>query len=290
MDWDDFRGNVRQAQDTRARGNLVEAADLLREALRLWQGTPLGGARGDFVDQERTRLSQHRVAVLEERLAVELELGRHVEVSEELAAAVAAEPVRERLRELQMIALYRSGRQAEALTAYEDMRRLLATELGVDPGAGLRQVHQRILRGDPALAAPAPSPPPVLLPERPPAQVPAALPGFVGRQVELAGIQGTLRPAGGTRVVAISGLAAWGRPRWPSTPRTTCVTGSPTVRSTRTSRPRTAGRWTLRGAGLVPALLRRTGEPAAQPRPGPVGLVAYRAGRSAGADPAGRRH
>lgn len=209
VDWDDFREKVNRAQD--AQGNPAEAAGLLRNALRLWQGTPLGGARGDFVGQERTRLLHHRTAALEERLALELELGRHAEVSEELAAAVAAEPVRERLHELLMIALYRSGRQAEALLAYEDVRRLLATELGVDPGVGLREVHQRILRADPALAAPPTLPPPVLLPERPPAQVPAALPGFVGRQVESAGIQGTLRSAGGTRIVAITGLTGMGK-------------------------------------------------------------------------------
>ncbi|MFD1544568.1 AfsR/SARP family transcriptional regulator [Nonomuraea guangzhouensis] len=211
VDWDAFRRQVREAQAMRVRGRLAEAVDLLRDALRLWQGTPLGGARGDYIEQERTRLVNHRVAALEEQLALALDLGLHAEVSEELAAAVAAAPMRERLRELRMIALYRSGRQAEALSAYDEVRQLLATELGIDPGAGLRDVYVRILRADPELAAPAPQPAPALATERPPAQVPALPPGFVGRDVELAGIQDALRPAGWTPVVAITGLGGVGK-------------------------------------------------------------------------------
>ncbi|MEU4224895.1 BTAD domain-containing putative transcriptional regulator [Nonomuraea sp. NPDC026600] len=211
VDWVSFCGLVREAQAMRAGGNPAEAADLLRNALRLWRGTPLGGARGDYIDQERTRLAQHRVAALEERLALELELGQHAEVNEELAAAVAAEPMRERLRELQMIALYRSGRQAEALSAYDGVRRLLATELGIDPGGGLRELHQRILRADPGLAATTRCPVATLPTGRPPAQLPAAPLGFVGREAELAAIENTLRPTGGTPVVAITGLGGMGK-------------------------------------------------------------------------------
>ncbi|WP_219466500.1 AfsR/SARP family transcriptional regulator, partial [Nonomuraea rhizosphaerae] len=233
VDWARFSGLVREAQAVRADGRPAEAAGLLREALRLWRGTPLGGARGDYVDQERTRLAQHRVAALEERLALDLELGRHAEVSEELAAAVAAEPTRERLRELRMTALYRSGRQAEALAAYDEVRRLLATELGIDPGAGLRELHQRILRADPGLAAPPRHPDADLATQHlapdlatryaasgarhsvpaewPPAQLPAAPPGFVGRRAESAAVQEALRPAGGAPVVAITGLGGMGK-------------------------------------------------------------------------------
>ncbi|MEU6713780.1 AfsR/SARP family transcriptional regulator [Nonomuraea sp. NPDC046802] len=198
VDWNAFREKVREARALRA--NPAEAADLLRNALRLWRGTPLGGARGDYVDQERTRLLQRRVAVLEEQVALDLELGRHAEVIEELTAVIAAEPMRERLRELQMIALYRSGRQAEALSAYDEVRRLLAAELGIDPGVGLRDLYVRILRADPGLATPAPA-------RRPPA-VP---PGFVGRDAELADTQDMLRPAGWTPVVAITGLGGAGK-------------------------------------------------------------------------------
>ncbi|MGW0196103.1 BTAD domain-containing putative transcriptional regulator [Nonomuraea sp. NPDC003201] len=211
VDWHTFLGQVREAQAVRARGNAAEAAGLLRGALRLWQGPPLGGARGDYVDQERTRLVQRRVAALEERLSLDLELGRHAEASEELAEAVAAEPMRERLRELQMVALYRSGRQAEALGAYDEVRRLLAAELGIDPGTGLRELHQRILRADPGLDPPVPGPGPAVAPERPPAQLPAAPPGFVGREAELAAVHDTLGPGGWTPVVAITGLGGVGK-------------------------------------------------------------------------------
>ncbi|WP_433514773.1 BTAD domain-containing putative transcriptional regulator [Nonomuraea sp. CA-143628] len=227
VDWDSFRAQVREAQAMSAQGSTAEAADLLRNALRLWKGTPLGGTGGNYIDQERMRLVQRRVAVLEEQLALDLELDRHAEASEELAAAVAADPMRERLRELQMIALYRSGRQAEALSAYDDVRRLLSTELGIDPGAGLRDLYVRILRADPALAAPAQRPAqaqaqaqrpaqasrpaPALPAERPPAQLPAAPPGFVGRDAELAGIHDALSPDGWTPVVAITGLGGVGK-------------------------------------------------------------------------------
>ncbi|MET7327138.1 BTAD domain-containing putative transcriptional regulator [Nonomuraea sp. NPDC005650] len=209
VDWHSFREHVGEAQAARARGNVAEAAGLLRSALHLWQGMPLGGARGDYVDRERTRLVQRRVAALEERLSFDLELGRHAEASEELAAAVAAEPMRERLRELQLIALYRSGRQAEALSAYDEVRRLLAVELGIDPGAGLRELHQRILRADPGLAPPRPAP--AVAAERPPAQLPAVPPGFVGRQAELAAVHDTLGSDGWTPVVAITGIGGVGK-------------------------------------------------------------------------------
>ncbi|MEU4233539.1 BTAD domain-containing putative transcriptional regulator [Nonomuraea sp. NPDC026600] len=211
VDWDAFRRQVREAQAMRGQGNSAEAADLLRDTLRLWQGTPLGGAHGYYIEQERARLIKHRVAAQEEKLALDLDLGLHAEVSEELAAAVAAAPMHERLRELQMIALYRSGRQAEALSAFDEVRQLLATELGIDPGAGLRDVYVRILRADPGLAAPAPQPAPARATERPPAQVPALPPGFVGRDAELADIQDALSPAGWTPVVAITGLGGVGK-------------------------------------------------------------------------------
>ncbi|TMR10669.1 AfsR family transcriptional regulator, partial [Nonomuraea turkmeniaca] len=210
-DWDSFCGLVRQARALRALGNTAEAADLLGDALRLWRGTPLGGARGDYIDRERTRLLQSRVTVLEERLVLDVELGRHTEVGEDLAAAVAAEPMRERLRELQMIALYRSGRQAEALSVYDEVRRLLAAELGINPGAALRTLYQRILHADPELATPVPRPAAALTTARPPAQLPAAPPGFVGRETELAGIQDMLHPTGWAPVVAITGLGGMGK-------------------------------------------------------------------------------
>ncbi|GAA2213863.1 hypothetical protein GCM10009850_093260 [Nonomuraea monospora] len=211
VDWNAFRETLLEAQGVRARGNPAEASRLLRDALSLWKGVPLGGARGDYVSQERARLIQRRMAALEEQVALDLELGRHSWALDELSAAIAAEPLRERLRELQMIALYRSGRQAEALAAYDEVRRSLAAELGIDPGAGLRDLYVRILRADPDLTGPPPRQVPAEAVGLPPAQVPAVPPGFVGRDAELAVVLDALRPAGWPPVVAITGLGGMGK-------------------------------------------------------------------------------
>jgi DNA-binding SARP family transcriptional activator len=211
VDVNSFHHLVRRARAARAQGNLAEAVDLFYNALRLWRGTPLSATRGDYIDQERMRLLQHKIAVLEERLELELELGRHVEAGEELADAIAVEPMRERLHELQMISLYRSGRQAEALAVYGRIRQLLAAELGIDPSAGLRDLYQRILRGDPGTAAPARRSAAVVSTWRAPAQLPAAPPGFVGREEEVKAVQEALISTAWAPVVAITGLGGMGK-------------------------------------------------------------------------------
>ena len=206
VDWDCFRLRVAAAREARGHGVLAEASELLRAADDLWCGSPLAGIRGDYVEQQRTRLAQARVAALEERLAIDLELGRHTAVTEELATAVVAEPMRERLRELLMTALFRSGRQAEALSVYDEGRRLLNEELGIDPGVGLRALHQRILRADLALAVPAPT-----ASDHPPTQLPADLADFVGRTGELTEIRTLLESDDRAPVVAISGFVGMGK-------------------------------------------------------------------------------
>jgi DNA-binding SARP family transcriptional activator len=131
-----------------ARGN----GESLREALSLWRGPPLADfAYDQFARTEIARLQELHVAALEERCAADLELGRHVEIVGELNALVELHPFRERLRSLLMLALYRSGRQAEALDAYHDARRVLVEELGIEPTAQLRELEGAILRQDPAL-------------------------------------------------------------------------------------------------------------------------------------------
>jgi DNA-binding SARP family transcriptional activator len=211
VDVNSFHDLARRARAARAQGNLAEAVDLFSNALRLWSGTPLSATRGDYIDQERMRLLQHKIAVLEERLELELELGWHVEAGEELADAIAVEPMRERLHELQMISLYRSGRQAEALAVYDKIRRLLAAELGIDPSAGLRDLYQRILRGDPATAAPVRRSTAIVSVWRAPAQLPAAPPGFVGREEEVKAVQEALICTAWAPVVAITGLGGMGK-------------------------------------------------------------------------------
>jgi DNA-binding SARP family transcriptional activator len=149
---------------TRARtaGRTADAAGHLRAALALWRGEPLAGLRGPYFDAARERLAEDRAAAVEERARIELDLGGHARLVPELGRLVAEFPVREELRYLQILALYRCGRQAEALAAYQSAREFLAEEFGVEPGERLRQLHLAILRSDRALAPHSEPPAPAL--------------------------------------------------------------------------------------------------------------------------------
>lgn len=160
LDADRFAGRVRRARMAMAEGGLAAAGEELRAADALWRGEALAGLSGPWFDTVRGRLAEDRAAALETRSLIELELGHHDQAVPELFRLVAEYPLRERLRYLLMLALYRSGRQAEALAAFQDTRRFLAEELGAEPGDQLNQLHLRILRSDPTLLAPgAPAPP-----------------------------------------------------------------------------------------------------------------------------------
>ena len=136
----------------------LAAAGDLEGALRLWRGPPLADfAYEPFAQSEIARLSERRLALLEERIERDLASGRHAALVGELEALVREHPVRERLRAQLMLALYRSGRQAEALDVYQAGRRLLADELGLEPGAELRELQRAILAQDPSLAPAAPT-------------------------------------------------------------------------------------------------------------------------------------
>jgi DNA-binding SARP family transcriptional activator len=201
-----------EAEKARAAGDLCGARDVLRRALALWDGEALAAVPGPYAQAQRVRLEEWRLQLLETRLDMDLEQGCHAEAVSELTALTAAHPLRERLRELLMLALYRSGRQAEALAVYADTRRLLADELGVDPRPGLRELQQRILQADPALAEPsAPAGESAAAPVRP-AQLPAKVPDFTGRASfvrELSEVLGSASGAQG-RVMAVSALAGIG--------------------------------------------------------------------------------
>ncbi|MGW4755444.1 BTAD domain-containing putative transcriptional regulator [Streptomyces chartreusis] len=198
-----------EAEKARGAGDLCQAREVLARALALWDGEVLAGVPGPYAEAQRVRLEEWRLQLLESRLDMDLEQGCHAEAVSELTALTAEHPLRERLRELLMLALYRSGRQAEALAVYADTRRLLADELGVDPRPGLKELQQRILQADPALAEPsAPAAEPAAVPVRP-AQLPATVPDFTGRASFVSELGEVLASAEG-RVMAVSALAGIG--------------------------------------------------------------------------------
>ncbi len=190
-----------------------DAAQRLREALALWRGPPLADlAYEPFVQAEIGRLEELRLAALEERIDVDLRLGRHAELAGELEALCAEHPQRERLRGHLMVALYRSGRQAEALETYQAARSALVEALGIEPGRPLRELHQAILEQDARLD---------LTTDLEPLQVePEAVTGpsrtvFVGRERELAELTGGLDDAfaGRGRLFLLAGEPGIGKSR-----------------------------------------------------------------------------
>lgn len=154
LDLTTFDQLVRDSRDAKTSGDPGLAVRHLRQALALWQGSALAGARGEFVESERAHLEQLRLVATEERIGLDVDLGRHAEVLPEISSLAAAHPLEERLRELHMLALYRCARQADALQVYRNVRGLLHRELGIEPGPELRALHQRILRADPDLDRP----------------------------------------------------------------------------------------------------------------------------------------
>ncbi|MGW8764699.1 BTAD domain-containing putative transcriptional regulator [Streptomyces sp. NPDC055815] len=198
-----------EADKLRAAGDRTAARAKLAEALDLWDGEVLASVPGPYAETQRTRLEEWRLTLLETRLDIDLEVGAHAEAVSELTALTAAHPLRERLRELLMLALYRSGRQAEALAVYADTRRLLADELGVDPTPELSRLQQRILQADAELARPVEEPAPTAAPVARPAQLPATVPDFTGRAAFVRELGARLATAEG-HVMAVSALAGIG--------------------------------------------------------------------------------
>jgi len=157
LDLTEFDQRVRRAREAGAAGDPLQAVTELRTGLALWRGDVLGGAKGEYVSAERDRLEALRLLALQDRIALDIELGRHAEVLPELVALTRLHPLQERLRELHMLALYRTGRQADALQVYRDVRALLVSEHGIEPGGELRALHGWILRADPDLDCPVPA-------------------------------------------------------------------------------------------------------------------------------------
>jgi len=159
LDLHRFERLVDEGRSLLARGLAADASQRLRDALSLWRGPALADfAYQSFARTAIARLEEIRLAAVELRIDADLALGRHDELVGELEALVAEEPLRERFRRCLMTALYRSGRQAEALEAYQDTRRALVDELGVDPTPALQELERAILRQDPSLDVEAPAP------------------------------------------------------------------------------------------------------------------------------------
>ncbi|MFI8104834.1 AfsR/SARP family transcriptional regulator [Streptomyces sp. NPDC086023] len=146
-----FARTVTEARLMEKEGRAAHAAERLRAAGELWLGACLGGITSDTLRSKALQLDEERLTALEARIRLELDLGRHHELVGELRLLVHEHPLRERLRGQLMLALYRSGRQAEALEAYRVGRELLVEELGLEPGEELRALESAILSGDTAL-------------------------------------------------------------------------------------------------------------------------------------------
>jgi len=201
-----FRGLVEQATTT---PDLSRREEQLRTALAMWRGAALHNAATDRLRERLCAdLEELRLHATEESMATGIALGRHPGLVAELARLVEQHPTRERLVELLMLALYRCGRQSDALAVYADVRRKLVDELGIEPNPGLRLLQQRILREDPALAPPD-TPVPDTAVRRVPAirQLPRDVPDFIGRTTEIKELDAMLADAGGAAAVVITAIA-----------------------------------------------------------------------------------
>jgi predicted ATPase/DNA-binding SARP family transcriptional activator/tetratricopeptide (TPR) repeat protein len=184
-------------------GNVKAAAGLYDEALALWRGPALiDFATEPWAAPEVTRLEELRLAAIEERIDLELESGRHADLVDELEMLASANPLREHLHAQLILALYRSGRQADALAAYRRLQNTLADQLGLDPSEKLRNLEQAILRQDARLRAPAREMPNTLT------NLPVRVTSFVGRERELGKVTALL---GEYRLVTLTGPGGAGK-------------------------------------------------------------------------------
>ncbi len=211
FDLDRFDDLVERGRDALGQDDPEGASSALREALALWRGPPLTDFRYDeFAQTEIARLEERRLAVVEDRIDADLALGRHTDLVAELEVMVAEFPLRERLRSQLMLALYRCGRQTEALELYAGTRRLLSEELGLEPSDELKKLQRAILEHDPSLAPPSRAD--MLRSKTPSAQ---AVTAFVGRTAELDELRAVMEDAflGRGRLVLISGEPGIGKSR-----------------------------------------------------------------------------
>jgi len=215
LDLEVFDRGLDRVRKARAAGDLQAAADGLQSIMTIWRGPVCDGLTSPFLDAQRDHYDERRVSIVEERIELSLAIGDRGDLVAELRQLVDEHPLREKLHSLLMLALYRSGRRADALVAFQDARRVLRDELGVDPAAPLQRLHQQMLTADPELDATSyqdatvgagsrvGSPLPV------PAQLPHSVAGFSGRQAEIDWLNGLLRGDAddAARTVVITALA-----------------------------------------------------------------------------------
>ncbi|MCT2586829.1 AfsR/SARP family transcriptional regulator [Actinophytocola gossypii] len=221
LDTEQFAALVGAARSHVSAGRESEAVATLRSALSLWQGPALAGVHSDLVQRGAAQLESARLSALTERIRLDIALSRHEEVIGELTALVEEHPLRERLYEFLILALYRSGRQAESLEVCRRARSMLVEQLGIEPGQSLLRLENAILNRDPELEIAASSrstgaETPVeahVVPRR----LPASIADFTGRQDQLAEIKRVLgddpdaASRYGVRIVAISGKGGVGK-------------------------------------------------------------------------------
>ena len=220
LDAEEFDRLVREAAARRGGGSaddLVAALELLDRALALWRGDALEDVAGEaFVIGEVTRLEESRWAAVEARNDVLLALGRHAELVGELGQLVNRLPLRERFQEQLILALYRSGRQADALRSYANARRVLVEELGLEPGSRLQEQERAVLAQDRSLDWKQPAGPPAATPSPTTAAqftggtLPVPMASLVGREAELASARQLL---GRARILTLTGPAGAGKSR-----------------------------------------------------------------------------
>jgi DNA-binding SARP family transcriptional activator/tetratricopeptide (TPR) repeat protein len=216
VDVDRFQALAADGRARLAAGAAGQAAATLRDALALWRGDRLAESDGLRLCGEAARLAEARLATLEVRIDADLATGRHAELVSELEELCQAHQVRERLWGQRMLALYRCGRQADALAAYRQLRTALADELGLDPSDELRRLETAILAHDPTLTSPAAEQPAArFIPGPVPRQLPTPPRSFTGREPELAYLDALLTADAGLPtamvIAALSGTAGVGK-------------------------------------------------------------------------------
>ncbi|MFI1766854.1 AfsR/SARP family transcriptional regulator [Streptomyces sp. NPDC020800] len=226
LDLHEFTRRAQEARRAVAAGQAAEAVGHLRACLDLWRGPVLAGTGGAVISAASAALEERHMAVAEQYFELQLELGQSGELVGPLRELITAHPLRETLRGRLMLALYRAGRQAEALEEFGRVRELLVEELGIDPGAELTRLYEAILRDSPEVAPRVPQsvadraallvPAPLVQPdesEPAPCTLPYDLPDFTGRDAELARLMEVGRDpaAGSTRIVGVDGMGGSGK-------------------------------------------------------------------------------